>query len=456
MAPRLFEPVEIGTVGTDRAATRARHGHGRGNDGVSTARAVSKRPHRVVVAPLTRFKASAEHVPYVPLAAEYYAQRATRPGTPLITESTLIAVRAGGLANVPGIWGPARSRPGERMQVAAAVHAKGSFIFMQLWALGRVAEPTQLAAVGARPDLPIRLRVGRAADGPKCAPARAQRGRNGGVHRNIRQGGAERHRSGFDGVEVHSASRYLVSALAARHPTLAYLHLIEPRISGYELRAEGTVGARESNDALRAIWAPRPLIHAGGFGRANALAAADDGSLVAFGRVLISNPDLPTKLDQGWRGRFRKSISSCLELISVRLHMVLCGLSISPLLSIEETEMTLTSGPSCIPVFRFADAQVSMLSFDLPMAQPVTISRDIFTLPQPESSPAMHFQASQSRRVRLFSIAHNIAILLSRGYLAVVWTLDELREILEVLISKYDIQWVVPTPKAHLETYLTA
>lgn len=82
---------------------------------------------------------------------------------------------------------------------------------------------------------------------------------------------------------------YLVSELAARHPTLAYLHLIEPRISGDELRAEDTVGAHESNDALRAIWAPRPLIRAGGFDRASALAAADDGSLVAFGRLFISN-----------------------------------------------------------------------------------------------------------------------------------------------------------------------
>jgi hypothetical protein len=51
----------------------------------------------------------------------------------------------------------------------------------------------------------------------------------------------------------------------------------------------------------------------------------------------------------------------------------------------------------------------------LALASPVTIFRDIFTLPQTESGPAMHFQAFQSRRVPLFSIAHNIAILLSRG-----------------------------------------
>lgn len=81
MAPRLFEPVEIGTVALQ---------------------------HRVVLAPLTRFKASAENIPYLPLVAEYYAQRASRPGTLLITEATLIAARAGGVANVPGIWSPAQ------------------------------------------------------------------------------------------------------------------------------------------------------------------------------------------------------------------------------------------------------------------------------------------------------------------------------------------------------------
>jgi NADPH2 dehydrogenase len=35
---------------------------------------------------------------------EYYTQRASTPGTLLITEATFIAARAGGQANVPGIW----------------------------------------------------------------------------------------------------------------------------------------------------------------------------------------------------------------------------------------------------------------------------------------------------------------------------------------------------------------
>jgi hypothetical protein len=59
--------------------------------------------HRVVLAPLTRFRGSKTHVPG-PLAVEYYSQRASTPGTLLVTEATFIAAKAGGYPNVPGIW----------------------------------------------------------------------------------------------------------------------------------------------------------------------------------------------------------------------------------------------------------------------------------------------------------------------------------------------------------------
>jgi NADPH2 dehydrogenase len=36
--------------------------------------------------------------------AEYYSQRSTARGTLIITEATVIAERAGGFDNVPGIW----------------------------------------------------------------------------------------------------------------------------------------------------------------------------------------------------------------------------------------------------------------------------------------------------------------------------------------------------------------
>jgi NADPH2 dehydrogenase len=63
--------------------------------------------HRIVMAPLTRFRADKEHV-HGSLAVEYYAQRASTPGTLLITEATYIASQAGGMDNVPGVWSDAQ------------------------------------------------------------------------------------------------------------------------------------------------------------------------------------------------------------------------------------------------------------------------------------------------------------------------------------------------------------
>ena len=56
--------------------------------------------HRVVLAPLTRFRADDAHVP-TDIMADYYAQRASVPGSLLITEATFIAAKAGGYDNVP-------------------------------------------------------------------------------------------------------------------------------------------------------------------------------------------------------------------------------------------------------------------------------------------------------------------------------------------------------------------
>lgn len=59
--------------------------------------------HRVVLAPLTRFRADDAHVPTA-IMRDHYIQRASVPGTLLITEGTFVSPRAGGLDNVPGIW----------------------------------------------------------------------------------------------------------------------------------------------------------------------------------------------------------------------------------------------------------------------------------------------------------------------------------------------------------------
>lgn len=74
--PKLFEPIQIGSITLG---------------------------HRVALAPLTRYRANKAHV-HGDLAVEYYSQRATFPGTLLITEATFIAAKAGGYNNIPGIW----------------------------------------------------------------------------------------------------------------------------------------------------------------------------------------------------------------------------------------------------------------------------------------------------------------------------------------------------------------
>ena len=63
--------------------------------------------HRVVMAPLTRFRADKDHV-HQDLAVKYYGQRAEVPGTLIITEATFIAAEAGGYDNIPGIWSDAQ------------------------------------------------------------------------------------------------------------------------------------------------------------------------------------------------------------------------------------------------------------------------------------------------------------------------------------------------------------
>ena len=131
--PALFQPIRIGNVTLK---------------------------HRVVLAPMTRLRNSALHVP-TDLVVEHYSQRASVPGTLLITEAAYIAPQASGQPFAPGIWNDAQTAGWKRvcpqpcllltglltdatLQVVDAVHSKGSYIYLQLWALGRAARPAML------------------------------------------------------------------------------------------------------------------------------------------------------------------------------------------------------------------------------------------------------------------------------------------------------------------------
>lgn len=317
--------------------------------------------HRIALAPLTRFRADDNHVPQLPLVADYYSQRGSVPGTLLITEATFISPRASGYPNVPGLWDQAQLKAWK--QVTDAVHKKGSFIFVQLWALGRAANPDALKKefgkdVVSSSDVPFE-------GGATPRPLTEEE-----IHEFIADYAKAAKDAievaGFDGVEIHGANGYLVDqftqetankrtdkwggsienrsrfglevakavvdAVGAERTAirlspwshfqgmrvedpipqfshlvkglkelkLAYLHLVESRVSG-----NADVESSDKLDFAIDIWGnTSPVLLAGGFRPESAVETVDKqykdkDVAIVFGRYFISNPDLPYRVQKG-------------------------------------------------------------------------------------------------------------------------------------------------------------
>lgn len=161
--------------------------------------------HRIVLAPLTRFRSEDDHVP-LPFVADYYAQRASIPGTLLISEATFIAPIAGGYDNAPGIWSQTQIESWKK--VTDAVHEKGSYIFLQLWAMGRAAIVFQL-----KKELGQQAEVVSSSDiaftkGSKPRPMSVEE-----IEEYVAlyaQAARNSMDAGFDGVEIHCGNGYLL------------------------------------------------------------------------------------------------------------------------------------------------------------------------------------------------------------------------------------------------------
>lgn len=190
--------------------------------------------HRVIMAPLTRMRAQQPGDLAWSLHADYYGQRASEGGL-LITEATNISPESVGYPWIPGVYSSAQVE-GWRA-VTDAVHAKGGYIFNQIWHTGRISHssmqpgnalpvaPSAIAAKGDHMDAsgnPVPFETPRALTLAEINT----------IKTDFVQAALNARLAGFDGVEVHGANGYLLDQFLrsnSNHRTDEYGGSIENR-----------------------------------------------------------------------------------------------------------------------------------------------------------------------------------------------------------------------------------
>jgi 2,4-dienoyl-CoA reductase-like NADH-dependent reductase (Old Yellow Enzyme family) len=178
--PSLFDPIKLGAV---------------------------EAPNRILMAPLTRGRATRDHVP-TELMKTYYCQRA---GAGLIlTEATGISRQGLGWPYAPGLW--TQEQVEGWRPVVGAVHDAGGRIFAQLWHMGRLVhsslgggQPVSASATTA----PYKAHT---YDGRQpYEEARALRlDEIPDLIGDYERAAANAIAAGFDGVQIHAANGYLI------------------------------------------------------------------------------------------------------------------------------------------------------------------------------------------------------------------------------------------------------
>jgi len=318
--------------------------------------------HRVVLAPLTRFRNSTNHVPN-DLVVEYYKQRAGNGGGLLITEATFINPMAGAYPGAPGIFSQEQIEGWKK--VTEAVHAQGSAIFSQLWHVGRATSPAFLPN-NALPvsASAIAIKGDDLAGQPYVTPRALEEDEIPSLIEDYARAAKNAIEAGFDGVEIHGANGYILDQFlnsgsnvrtdkyggSVENRTRLTLEVVDavqqavgPERTAIRLSPWGTFQdmkddtpletwsyltqqlqdkhpklaylhlieprsdpkANDENkvenlDHFRQIW-KSAFISAGGYGddRQQALKRAEEtGDLIAYGRHFIANPDLPMRLEK--------------------------------------------------------------------------------------------------------------------------------------------------------------
>ena len=327
--PSLFDPIQLGAIHA---------------------------PNRILMAPLTRGRATREHVP-TSVMVEYYTQRAA--AGLIISEATGMSRQGLGWPYAPGIWTAEQTaawRP-----VTESVHRAGGRIVSQLWHMGRIVHPSYL---GGEPPVSSSATTAPGSahtyDGKqRYAESRPLRvDEIPGLLEDYRSAARNAIDAGFDGVQVHAANGYLIDQFLRdnsnfrtdeyggsipnrirllREITLAVCETIGADRTGVRLSPNGnSQGANDSNPHALFGAAAAALSEigiaflelrepglTGTFGKAEVdpvaptIRAAFHGPLIlnsdyddksgqeqldsgvadaiTFGRTFISNPDLPNR-----------------------------------------------------------------------------------------------------------------------------------------------------------------
>ena len=206
--PSLFQPISLGSIDLK---------------------------HRVVLAPLTRNRATTPGNIPNDLNVEYYHQRASDGGL-LITEATQVTPFGQGYPSTPGIHSQEQVEGWKK--VTEAVHEKGGKIVLQLWHVGRISHssilPDGVLPVSASAVTPAGGTVTAQWQGvPFETPRALTLEEIPIVVSQYKEGAANAKAAGFDGVEIHGANGYLVDQFlqdSTNQRTDAYGGSIENRV----------------------------------------------------------------------------------------------------------------------------------------------------------------------------------------------------------------------------------
>lgn len=168
--------------------------------------------NKVVYAPTTRFRALPDHTPS-DLELQYYKDRSSYPGTLVITEGTIATTKTGTYPNVPGIYTDKHVEAWKR--ITSEIHKNRSFASVQLWGIGRVADPGQNKKEGQRLKAPSAIyhaeeqkQAAREAGNELEAYSTEEIDELIGEYAKTAKRAVE---AGFDYVELHGANGYLIN-----------------------------------------------------------------------------------------------------------------------------------------------------------------------------------------------------------------------------------------------------